>query len=80
MGAEADYASGRAQLSANSKQDVRESGAGDPLVEKLLQGARSERVRAEFRALPASEYTEHIPATLLVSFPTYLDMSWIGEV
>jgi hypothetical protein len=43
-------------------------GAPDPLIENLLQGARSEKVRAEFRAIPPSDYTEHSPLTLLVRF------------
>jgi hypothetical protein len=40
--------------------------APDLLIENLLQGARSEKVRAEFRAIPPSDYTEHSPLTLLV--------------
>eukprot|EP00884_Botryococcus_braunii_P001968 jgi/Botrbrau1/11772/Bobra.0195s0097.1 len=63
---EAEYPGGRAQRNAGTKQDGRGKTAPDPLIENLLQGARSERVRAEFRALPASDYTEHVPITFLV--------------
>jgi hypothetical protein len=59
----------RVQFNSGSKQDGRAAASPDPLIENLLQGARSERVRAEFRAIPPSDYTEHVPVTFLVRPP-----------